>query len=87
VLADLAGRGVSRLMVEGGSLIHTEFLAAGLADELQLAVAPVFVGDPAAPRFVGTAPFPHGPGARMELAEVGSAGDMVVVRYLLRSPA
>src|ERR1019366_7406433 len=59
-----AGRGVSRLMVEGGSLIHTEFLAAGLADELQLAVAPVFVGDPAAPRFVGTAPFPHGPGAR-----------------------
>jgi 5-amino-6-(5-phosphoribosylamino)uracil reductase len=83
LLADLAGRGVARLMVEGGSQILTGFLAAGLADELQLAVAPFFVGDPAAPRLVGPGPFPHGAAARMVLAEVGQAGDMAVLRYLL----
>src|SRR5262245_35079664 len=40
VLADLAERGVGRLMVEGGGTVHTGFLAAGLADELHLVVAP-----------------------------------------------
>src|SRR5205807_9063792 len=49
VLADLAGRGVRTLLVEGGTSLHTQFLAAGLADELQLAVAPFFVGDANAP--------------------------------------
>ena len=53
VLAELADRGVRRLLVEGGASVLTALLAAGLADELRLAVAPVFVGDPAAPRFLG----------------------------------
>ena len=52
VLADLAGRGVRRLMVEGGGTVLAQFLAEGLADELDLVVAPVFVGDPAAPRLL-----------------------------------
>jgi 5-amino-6-(5-phosphoribosylamino)uracil reductase len=39
-------------MVEGGGTVHTQFLTSGLVDELQLAVRPVFVGDPDAPRFV-----------------------------------
>ena len=51
VLADLAGRRVRRLLVEGGSSVQAQFLAAGLADELQLVVAPFFIGDPRAPRF------------------------------------
>jgi 5-amino-6-(5-phosphoribosylamino)uracil reductase len=83
VLADLAARGVARLLVEGGSLVHTQFLACGLADELQLAIAPLFVGDPAAPRFVRQGAFPHDAGHRMVLAEVGQVGDMVLLRYLL----
>lgn len=33
-------------MVEGGQSIHTQFLAAGRAHELQLVIAPFFVGDP-----------------------------------------
>src|ERR1017187_5191356 len=53
VLADLAARGTARLLVEGGGSLHTQFLAAWLADELRLSVAPFFVGDSAAPRFVG----------------------------------
>ena len=47
MLQDLAERGVARLLVEGGEHILGEFLAADLADELNLAVAPFFLGDPA----------------------------------------
>jgi 5-amino-6-(5-phosphoribosylamino)uracil reductase len=81
LLDDLGRRGVRKLMVEGGGTIHTQFLAAGLADEIQLAVAPFFVGDPSAPRFVNPAAFPDGPGRRMELAGVQAVGDVAVLRY------
>ncbi|MCZ0988384.1 dihydrofolate reductase family protein [Streptomyces diastatochromogenes] len=37
-------RGVRRLMVEGGGTVHTQLLQQGLADELQLVLAPLFVG-------------------------------------------
>ncbi|TDD77700.1 deaminase [Actinomadura darangshiensis] len=83
MLADLADRGVQRLMVEGGGTVHTQFLTAGLADELQLVTAPFFVGDSAAPRFVGTGQFPHHPGNRMTLEEVRPIGDVILARYLL----
>ncbi|WP_305784702.1 RibD family protein [Symbioplanes lichenis] len=81
--ADLAGRGVRRLMVEGGGTMHTQFLTAGLADELQLVVAPFFVGDSAAPRFVGDGRFPWGPQHRATLAEARPIGDVVLLRYAL----
>src|SRR5262249_59823911 len=41
--ADLAARGVERLMVEGGGTVHTQFLTDDLVDERQLVVAPAFV--------------------------------------------
>ncbi|MGH2688603.1 MAG: RibD family protein [Actinomycetota bacterium] len=83
VLDDLASRGVRRLMVEGGTTIHTQFLTAGLADELHLAVCPVFVGDADAPRFVGPGVFPWTADRRMTLAEARPIGDVVLLRYLL----
>ncbi|GAA5032853.1 dihydrofolate reductase family protein [Actinopolymorpha pittospori] len=83
LLADLWVRGIRRLLVEGGSRIHTEFLTAGLVDELHLVVAPFFVGDPDGTRFVGAGTFPHGPDQRMRLAEVRQIGDVVLARYLL----
>ncbi|GII77817.1 hypothetical protein Sru01_27990 [Sphaerisporangium rufum] len=83
VLADLAGRGVGRLMVEGGTAVHTLFLTAGLVDELHLVVAPFFVGDPAAPRFVGAGAFRYGPQDRLRLAEARPIGDVVLLRYLV----
>lgn len=58
VLDDLARRGVTRLMIEGGGTIHTQFLAAGLVDEIHLVIAPFFVGDSKAPRFVSDAVSP-----------------------------
>ncbi|GAA1981438.1 dihydrofolate reductase family protein [Amycolatopsis minnesotensis] len=79
-LADLKGRGVERLLVEGGGEVHTEFLTGGLADELHLAVAPVFVGDESAPRFLRPGRFP---GGRAKLVETRALGDVVLMRYLL----
>jgi 5-amino-6-(5-phosphoribosylamino)uracil reductase len=85
VLADLAQRGASRVMVEGGARLGTELLTQGLVDELQLAVAPFFVGDPAAPRFAGPGHYPAGPGHPLTLAESRPVGDVVLLRYLCRN--
>jgi len=82
---DLAERGVERLMVEGGATVHTQFLTEDLVDELQLTVAPVFVGDSEAPRFVRDGCFPWSPARRAKLAEVRQIGDVVLLRYALSS--
>jgi 5-amino-6-(5-phosphoribosylamino)uracil reductase len=81
VLADLARRGVGHLMVEGGAQLGTEFLTGGLVDELQLVIAPFFVGDPAAPRFAGPGTYPAGPGSQLNLTEVRQVGEVVLLRY------
>lgn len=83
VLADLADRGVRRLMVEGGGTVHCQFLTAGLADELHLVVAPFFVGDCRAPRFVGDGRFPWHAGRRGRVLEVRQISDVVLTRYAL----
>jgi riboflavin-specific deaminase-like protein len=80
---DLAARGVERLMVEGGGCVHTQFLTDDLVDELQLVVAPLFVGDSQAPRFVQDGRFPWNPGRRAALADVRQIGDVVLLRYAL----
>ena len=82
---DLADRGVERLMVEGGGVVHTQFLSEDLVDELQLVVAPVFVGDSSAPRFVSDARFPWNADRRARLAETRQIGDVVLLRYALSS--
>jgi 5-amino-6-(5-phosphoribosylamino)uracil reductase len=82
VLDDLARRGVRRLMVEGGSTVLAGFLDAGLADELQLAVAPLLVGDARAPRFLGT-----GRPGRARLVEMRPVGDVALLRYALSDRA
>ncbi|MFU8850818.1 RibD family protein [Micromonospora sp. SL1-18] len=83
VLADLAAQGVRRLMVEGGGSVHCQFLTAGLADELHLVVAPFFVGDGRAPRFVQDGRYPWHPGHRARVVEVRQIGDVVLTRYAL----
>jgi 5-amino-6-(5-phosphoribosylamino)uracil reductase len=82
-LADLRRRGVHRLMVEGGGTMHTQFLTAGLADELHLVIAPFFVGDSRAPRFVRDGGFPWDPDRRAVLADVRQIGDVALLRYAL----
>jgi riboflavin biosynthesis pyrimidine reductase/pyrimidine deaminase RibD-like protein len=87
VIEQLAARGVERLMVEGGGRVLTEFLTTGLADELQLVIAPFFVGDTAAPRFVHSGRFPWTSHSRATLASVETIGNVVLQRYLLSASA
>ena len=83
ICADLHSRGVRRLMVEGGGSMHTQFLTADVVDELQLVVAPLFVGDSRSRRFVLDGAFPWNPHHRATLAEVLPIGDVVLLRYAL----
>jgi 5-amino-6-(5-phosphoribosylamino)uracil reductase len=83
VSEDLCARGVNRLMVEGGGIVHTQFLTADLADELQLVIAPVFIGDSRARRFALDGHYPWNPGRRAELTHVEPIGDVVLLRYAL----
>ncbi len=78
VVEDLGKRGVSSLLVEGGETIHTQFLVEELADEIQLVIAPLLVGD--GPRFVSSASFPWSTVHRHELLEVRQVGDVALVR-------
>lgn len=80
---DLGKRGVRRLVVEGGGRIHTQFLVEGVADELQLVIAPFFVGESQAPRFVAAGSFPWTASRRARLAETRQIGDVVLLRYAL----
>lgn len=83
ISADLHERGVRRLMVEGGGSVHTQFLTDDLVDELHLVVAPFFVGDSRARRFVDDGRFPWNAHRRATLADVQQIGDVVLLRYAL----
>ncbi|MGW9397858.1 dihydrofolate reductase family protein [Streptomyces sp. NPDC055642] len=78
-----AVHGVRRLMVEGGGRIHTQLLTQGLADELQLVLAPLFVGDADAPRLFGPGSYQ---GGRLRLMETRPVGDVVLTRYQPTAP-
>ncbi|HVK76576.1 MAG TPA: dihydrofolate reductase family protein [Kofleriaceae bacterium] len=47
----LAGDGVTSLLVEGGPSTHASFVAAGIADEIRLYLAPTLLG--AGPSWIG----------------------------------
>ncbi|MFJ4083744.1 dihydrofolate reductase family protein [Streptomyces iakyrus] len=76
-------RGVRRLMVEGGGQIHTQLLTQGLADELQLVLAPLFVGDSGAPRLFGPGGYQ---GGRLRLLESRRIEDVILMRYEPTAP-
>ena len=83
VCEDLHGRGVRRLMVEGGGTVLTQLLVDDVADELQLVVAPFFVGDSQARRFVDDGRFPFDEHRRAALHDVRHIDDVVLLRYAL----
>lgn len=87
LLDDLHSRGIKRLLVEGGSAIHTQFLTQDLADEIQVAIAPFFVGESDAPRFVNPGRFPQDFRHRMAVKEVRQVGDIVFACYAAREGA
>jgi riboflavin-specific deaminase-like protein len=80
MLQDLTERGMARLLVEGGARLLGDFLAAGLADQLDLAIAPFFVADPAAPRLNLPRAAPASP---MTITETRRVGEIALLRFLL----
>ena len=84
VLSDLhSERSVATVLVEGGAHVLREALADDLADELRLAVAPFFVGDPAAPHFALSARYPHTSVEPMTLVSARRLADTAVLHYRL----
>ncbi|MBX2822214.1 MAG: dihydrofolate reductase family protein [Rhodothermaceae bacterium] len=86
LLMDLKKRKIHRLLIEGGEQIATAFLTAGLINELQIAIAPFFVGDSLAPKFVRSGIFHHNKNNRMDLLDTKMVGDMAVLTYKLQTP-
>lgn len=83
VVEDLARNGYRRLMVEGGTTVASMFLAEGLVDEFRLAIAPFFIADAQAPRFVDSRRFFHDCEHPMRLDRVENKDGMAVLHYLL----
>jgi len=81
VLEYLYKKGIRSLLVEGGSFILTSFLENNLANELQISIAPFFVGEANAPRFVGQGKFKYNKDKRMVLKKLEKIGDMAVLTY------
>ncbi len=52
-LSTLAEKGITRLLVEGGTLLTTSFLESGLADEIQWFRAPIIIGEGGKPAVTG----------------------------------
>ena len=70
---ELAGRGLPRLLCEGGPHLHRDLLAAGLVDELSLTLAPVVVGGDG-PRTTTGEDLPETLGFVLQFALLGDDG-------------
>jgi len=84
-LAALAGRGITRVLVEGGSGVTTAFLAAGLVDHLAWFRAPGLIGDDglAAIGELGVAALANMP--RFQRQGIEPLGDDVLESYVHRA--
>ncbi|MEL1265931.1 bifunctional diaminohydroxyphosphoribosylaminopyrimidine deaminase/5-amino-6-(5-phosphoribosylamino)uracil reductase RibD [Pseudoxanthomonas putridarboris] len=75
VLELLAQRGINEVHVEAGATLAGAFLAAGLADEVLLYVAPVLLGDRARPLFGGLGIDAMAQRLRLEIVDVRAIGE------------
>ncbi len=80
ILNQLRKIGVGTLLVEGGSSVLSMFLYDKNWDEFRLAVAPLFVGDRAAPRLVIDGDYPP-----MILTKTERLGQTAVMHYVNRT--
>jgi riboflavin biosynthesis pyrimidine reductase len=76
-LSALAGRGLARVLCEGGPRLLSDVIANGLLNELCLTLAPVLAG-PGPVRVIGGSPFPA---RRLSLAHLLEEDGMLFARY------
>lgn len=81
LLRRLAGRGVERLLVEGGGELHWALLCDDLVDELHVTIAPALLGGQTAPTLLGGAGFPMKMRRRLRLEQLVREGDELFCRY------
>lgn len=77
-IAGLTGRGLRRILLEGGPQVLGQALTAGLLDELCLSLSPVLVGG-AGPRIISGAPA----SARLRMAQLLEGDGMLLGRWLI----
>jgi diaminohydroxyphosphoribosylaminopyrimidine deaminase/5-amino-6-(5-phosphoribosylamino)uracil reductase len=83
VLADLYGRGVRSLLVEGGGEVLASFVASGCYDQVKVDCAPLLIGGKTAPGPLAGAGFAKlASAARLEgLAAHERGGDLILTAY------
>ncbi|MFQ5907931.1 MAG: 2,5-diamino-6-(ribosylamino)-4(3H)-pyrimidinone 5'-phosphate reductase [Thermoplasmata archaeon] len=82
LVAHLAARGVSRVLVEGGGTVAWSFLRAGLVDRFHVYVAPWVMGDEAAPSLLaGNSAEGLEDLQRLRLREVTTLGEGLLLTY------
>ncbi len=79
LLARLAARGVTHLLVEGGAQVDARFLEAGLVDRLVVFVAPKLVGADGIPLVAGRGPARMADALALADVRVERVGDDVLV--------
>jgi diaminohydroxyphosphoribosylaminopyrimidine deaminase/5-amino-6-(5-phosphoribosylamino)uracil reductase len=79
LLAKLAARGVTHLLVEGGARVHAAFLAAGLVDRLAVFIAPKLAGGDGVPLLAGPGPARMRDALRLDEVQVERVGEDVLV--------
>jgi 2,5-diamino-6-(ribosylamino)-4(3H)-pyrimidinone 5'-phosphate reductase len=81
VLARLRGRGVERLLVEGGGELNWAFVKEGLVDEIYLTVTPILLGGRDAPTLLEGDGLRMAEQVRLKLLSVDREGDELFCRY------
>ena len=80
LLAKLAARGVTHLLVEGGARVHARFLEEELVDRVAIFVAPKLVGADGVPLLAGSGPARMADALHLEDVSVASLGEDVLVQ-------
>jgi 2,5-diamino-6-hydroxy-4-(5-phosphoribosylamino)pyrimidine 1'-reductase len=81
LLRRLAGRGVERLLVEGGGELNWAFLSRDLVDELHVTLAPTLLGGRDAPTLLEGDGLPMQGQRRLRLKELRREDDELYCRY------
>lgn len=81
VLAALAGRGITRVLVEGGASIHASFLVHDLADRLEVFSAPMVLGGSGRPAVDTLAALSLSEAPRFKMTGRRSLGADLLVSY------
>lgn len=83
VLAELAKRGMRKILLEGGGELHFAFARAGCVDEIYVTVTPHLIGGPA-PTLLDGSGFLWKEHPRLKLVSSRRSGDEVFLRYRVK---